>query len=480
MAFAVGGAARVARRAAQACRVASAPAVCCRRCAAGLVAEPVARAASAGGFTEVQGAHRPPSGRARLTVATAVRGRRRVAVPATAAAAVRAALDTDGERGAEGDVRPGTQVDHGAGVPGAAAADRGTPARPAASAQRPAARSVRTPAPLSDMRVALVVVVALAVAFGGAFALPAPCRVASSAPCRLVAHAALSFAHGLSLGSYELARIRRVPLTIAAGVVGRLVIMPLVAVGVLALGIPLEPAVATALILIAASPSGVVPLYVAALTGTSMPELAALATCASCVVSPLTLPLLVHALAPMPLAAASLLSLLLAYLAFATLPFIAGAATSMFVVRSAAAGARLRRRARPVAWLAVALLGCGAMSAARAMPPAAVGRGVFTAALLLSLLGALFGIVLGRYAGHGRRAQRALGYEYAMPGVAACAALGPVVGGSGGRAGVGASAGYACAAMLVAQALVVAVLTPYFRGRDRGAGAGGRHASRAL
>lgn len=316
----------------------------------------------------------------------------------------------------------------------------------------------------SDARSLSALAAALLAACALAYALPRFFLFATADAFRYAALAVLAYTHGLSLGSYEVARIQRLPLTIGASVLGRLLLMPLVAVCVLALGIQLDPAAGTSLILVAASPSGAAPVYTAALTDTSVRELAALMTLASTAASAFTLPLLVYVLAPTAVVAASLPAFMLAYVGFLTLPFVAGAATSMFVVGSANASAALRKSVRPLSWVAATLLAGGAAASARAVPLSSVSRGVFIAALLISLLGVLLGTTLSRRAGHSRRAQRTMGYEYALPGVAICAALAPTLGG-GGSGGVMAVCGYACAATLAAQALVIGLLTPYYNSR---------------
>jgi predicted Na+-dependent transporter len=297
-----------------------------------------------------------------------------------------------------------------------------------------------------------------------AFLLPRWFLFASSAFVRHVSLALITLVLGLSLGAYELGNIKRLPLTIAMSTVGRLLLMPLAtSLLVFPLGIQLDAASVSSLLLIAASPSGYATIWIAALTNTTVRELAAMMTFSSVAFSALTIPLLLliaAAVARFPSSvgvadylvagtgAAAILWYASLYLALVTIPLFVGCLGAMFAPPALAD--RLRRLSRPVSWVSIVLLTVGTMASARTARVVSGSRGVFIASLLASLLGLSFGLIAGRLAGHSTRVRRTLAYELAFPGLAVAAATAPAE-----------TTGLACAATLATQLLLLLGMNVY-------------------
>ncbi|KAF6004872.1 hypothetical protein F1559_003414 [Cyanidiococcus yangmingshanensis] len=155
------------------------------------------------------------------------------------------------------------------------------------------ARYIGSSAHARDTRLAMILLGGLSILGTFAFIVPRWFLFASSAVVRYISLALVTFVLGLSLGAYELGNIKRLPLTIAMSTIGRLLIMPLAtALLVLPLGIQLDAASVSSLLLLAASPSGYATIWIAALTDTTVRELAAMMTFSSVAFSALTIPLL--------------------------------------------------------------------------------------------------------------------------------------------------------------------------------------------
>ena len=290
---------------------------------------------------------------------------------------------------------------------------------------------------------------------------------AAAAAVRYTALALILLHLGLTLGCYEIGNWKRLPLTISMASFGRLIGMPVATAAlVLPLGIQLDAASVACLLFISASPSGYAPIWVAALTNSSVRELAAMMTFASVSLSLLTVPLLLlvsAAVARFPVSAGVMISLAgdgsggasailasaLLYMSLVTAPFALGIV--MAVLLPARRIERIRQVLRPPTWAAVASLAGGSMAMARMAPPSFGSRGVFIASLLVSLIGVVAGLVAGRAAGHTARVRRTIAYECALPGVAITAALAPA-----------ATAGYTCAATVAAQAVTLLAMNIYY------------------
>lgn len=315
-----------------------------------------------------------------------------------------------------------------------------------------------------DTRLALRLLGALLALGTLAFVFPRWFLFASSARVRYPSLAIITFALGLSLGSYELGNIKRLPLTIAMATLGRLLLMPLAtALLVFPLGIQLDAASVSSLLLIAASPSGYATLWIAALTNTTIRELAAMMTFSSVAASALTIPLLLliaAAVARFPSSvgvadylvastgAPAILWYASLYVLLVTVPLLAGCVGAIFA--PPAPVDRLRRVLRPVSWISIALLTLGTMASSRTARVMSGSRGVFVASLLMSLIGLLFGLIGGRLAGHSPRVRRTFAYELAFPGLAVAAATAPAE-----------TTGLACAATLAAQILLLLGMNVY-------------------
>ncbi|KAK4530113.1 hypothetical protein CCYA_CCYA03G0970 [Cyanidiococcus yangmingshanensis] len=326
------------------------------------------------------------------------------------------------------------------------------------------ARYIGSSAHARDTRLAMILLGGLSILGTLAFIVPRWFLFASSAVVRYISLALVTFVLGLSLGAYELGNIKRLPLTIAMSTIGRLLIMPLAtALLVLPLGIQLDAASVSSLLLLAASPSGYATIWIAALTDTTVRELAAMMTFSSVAFSALTIPLLLliaAAVARFPSSvgvadylvagtgAAAILWYASFYLALVTIPLFAGCLGAMFAPPALAD--RLRRLSRPVSWISIALLTVGTMASSRTARVVSGSRGVFIASLLMSLLGLLFGLIAGRLAGHSARVRRTLAYELAFPGLAVAAATAPAE-----------TTGLACAATLATQMLLLLGMNVY-------------------